>query len=87
MEEFERYKNDELVKLEELKKEEMRKMRKERRVFEKYAAAARAIPDKQEREEMQVSVVFFLHYFTGVGLAVRVVAWDPGVPSSSPVYR
>uniref|UniRef100_A0A8C4NKU5 Centromere protein J C-terminal domain-containing protein n=1 Tax=Eptatretus burgeri TaxID=7764 RepID=A0A8C4NKU5_EPTBU len=53
MEEFERYKNDELVKLEELKKEEMRKMRKERRVFEKYAAAARAIPDKQEREEMQ----------------------------------
>uniref|UniRef100_UPI00358F513C centromere protein J isoform X2 n=1 Tax=Myxine glutinosa TaxID=7769 RepID=UPI00358F513C len=53
MEEFERHKNEEFVKLEELKKEEMRKMRKERRVFEKHAAAARAIPDKQERDKMQ----------------------------------
>uniref|UniRef100_A0A8C4RS07 Centrosomal P4.1-associated protein n=1 Tax=Erpetoichthys calabaricus TaxID=27687 RepID=A0A8C4RS07_ERPCA len=51
---FEKVKADELTRLEEYKKEEMRKLQKERKVFEKYAAAARAIPDKKEREEMQV---------------------------------
>ncbi|XP_069035269.1 centromere protein J [Lepisosteus oculatus] len=51
--EFEQKKAEELARLEELKKEEMKKLQKERKVFEKYAAAARAIPDKKEREEMQ----------------------------------
>ncbi|MBN3322792.1 CENPJ protein, partial [Atractosteus spatula] len=53
MAEFEQKKAEELARLEELKKEEMKKLQKERKVFEKYAAAARAIPDKKEREEMQ----------------------------------
>ncbi|KAG2456826.1 NPAS2 protein, partial [Polypterus senegalus] len=52
---FEKVKADELTRLEEYKKEEMRKLQKERKVFEKYAAAARAIPDKKEREEMQTT--------------------------------
>ncbi|MBN3308224.1 CENPJ protein, partial [Amia calva] len=52
--ETERKKSEELALLEKLKKEEMKKLQKERKVFEKYAAAARAIPDKKEREEMQV---------------------------------
>ncbi|KAG9330402.1 hypothetical protein JZ751_025523 [Albula glossodonta] len=51
--EFERMKAEELAKLEELKKEEMRKLQKERKLFEKHASAARAIPDKKEREEIQ----------------------------------
>lgn len=51
---FEQQKTKELARLEEFKKEEMRKLQKERKVFEKYATAARAIPDKKERDEIQV---------------------------------
>lgn len=45
----------ELAKLEEYKKEENRRLQKERRTFERHASAARAMPDKKEREEIQVS--------------------------------
>ncbi|XP_037655610.1 centromere protein J isoform X2 [Choloepus didactylus] len=50
---FEQQKAKELARIEEFKKEEMRKLQKERKVFEKYATAARAFPDKKEREEIQ----------------------------------
>ncbi|KAK2840141.1 hypothetical protein Q5P01_013881 [Channa striata] len=52
--EFEQMKAEELAKFEEYKKEENRKLQKERKLFEKHALAARAIPDKKEREEIQV---------------------------------
>ncbi|KAM7380102.1 hypothetical protein PAMP_003419 [Pampus punctatissimus] len=51
--EFEQRKTEELAKFEEYKKEENRKLQKERKLFEKHASAARAIPDKKEREEIQ----------------------------------
>ncbi|XP_069747427.1 centromere protein J isoform X2 [Narcine bancroftii] len=51
---FERKKAEELTQLEECKKEELKRLQKERMVFEKYTAAARAIPDKKEREEIKV---------------------------------
>lgn len=47
-------KAEELAKFEEFKKEENKKLQKERRLFEKHASAARAVPDKKEREEIQV---------------------------------
>ncbi|XP_075418987.1 centrosomal P4.1-associated protein isoform X2 [Tenrec ecaudatus] len=50
---FEQQKVKELARIEEFKKEETRKLQKERKVFEKYATAARSLPDKKEREEMQ----------------------------------
>ncbi|XP_070605863.1 centromere protein J [Erythrolamprus reginae] len=50
---FEHHKTQELARIEELKKEEAKKLQKERKVFEKYAQAARAIPDKKERDEIQ----------------------------------
>ncbi|XP_003919792.3 centrosomal P4.1-associated protein [Saimiri boliviensis] len=50
---FEQQKAKELARIEEFKKEEMRKLQKERKVFEKYTTAARAFPDKKEREEIQ----------------------------------
>ncbi|XP_026233062.1 centromere protein J isoform X2 [Anabas testudineus] len=50
---FEQMKVEELAKFEEYKKEENRKLQKERKLFEKHASAARAIPDKKEREEIQ----------------------------------
>ncbi|XP_060090815.1 centromere protein J [Heteronotia binoei] len=50
---FEQQKAKELAQIEETKKEEMRKLQKERKVFEKYALAARTIPDKKERDEIQ----------------------------------
>ncbi|KAH0625125.1 hypothetical protein JD844_033264 [Phrynosoma platyrhinos] len=53
MEDFEQQKIKELAQIEEFKKEETRKLQKERKVFEKYAQAARAIPDKKERDEIQ----------------------------------
>lgn len=52
--EFEQVKAEELAKFEEYKKEENRKLQKERKLFEKHASAARAMPDKKEREEIQV---------------------------------
>ncbi|XP_070832047.1 centromere protein J [Chaetodon trifascialis] len=51
--EFEQMKAEELAKFEEYKKEENRKLQKERKLFEKHASAARAMPDKKEREEIQ----------------------------------
>ncbi|XP_076603780.1 centrosomal P4.1-associated protein isoform X2 [Chaetodon auriga] len=51
--EFEQMKAEELAKFEEHKKEENRKLQKERKLFEKHASAARAMPDKKEREEIQ----------------------------------
>nr|XP_048297960.1 centromere protein J isoform X2 [Myodes glareolus] len=50
---FEQQKARELARIEEYKKEETRKLQKERKVFEKYTAAARTFPDKKEREEIQ----------------------------------
>ncbi|XP_030058251.1 centromere protein J-like [Microcaecilia unicolor] len=50
---FEQQKAKELARIEDFKKEEMKKLQKERKVFEKYATAARAIPDKKERDEIQ----------------------------------
>nr|XP_060626959.1 centromere protein J isoform X1 [Anolis sagrei ordinatus]XP_060626960.1 centromere protein J isoform X1 [Anolis sagrei ordinatus] len=50
---FEQRKVKELAQIEDFKKEEVRKLQKERKVFEKYAQAARAIPDKKERDEIQ----------------------------------
>lgn len=47
-------KADWLAKFEEYKKEENRKLQKERKLFEKHSSIARAIPDKKEREEIQV---------------------------------
>lgn len=47
---------EEMAKFEEYKKEETRKLQKERKLFEKHVSAARAIPDKKEREEIQVSM-------------------------------
>ncbi|XP_025731028.1 centrosomal P4.1-associated protein isoform X2 [Callorhinus ursinus] len=52
---FEQQKAKELVRIEEFKKEEMRKLQKERKVFEKYTVVARTFPDKKEREEIQNS--------------------------------
>lgn len=51
---FEQQKARELARIEEYRKEETRKLQKERKVFEKYTAAARTFPDKKEREEIQV---------------------------------
>lgn len=54
MAEFQQQKAQELAVIEEYKKKEMKKLHKERKVFEKYTAEARAIPDKKERDEIQV---------------------------------
>jgi len=54
MAEFERQKADELQRLEEHKAEEMKKLKKERKVFETYQKAARAGPDKKDREEIEM---------------------------------
>ncbi|XP_040004086.1 centromere protein J isoform X2 [Xiphias gladius] len=52
--EFEQTKAEELAKFEEYRKDENKKLQKERKLFEKHASAARTIPDKKEREEIQV---------------------------------
>ncbi|XP_072541365.1 centrosomal P4.1-associated protein [Salminus brasiliensis] len=51
--EFQQKMADELAKWEEFKREEGRKLQRDKKLFEKHAAAARARPDKQERDEIQ----------------------------------
>lgn len=58
---FEQQKAKELARIEEFKKEEMRKLQKERKVFEKYTTVVRTFPDKKEREEIQVCQFFMLY--------------------------
>ncbi|XP_077637606.1 centrosomal P4.1-associated protein [Lonchura striata] len=50
---FGQKKAQELAEIEEYKKKEIKKLQKERKVFEKYTTEARAIPDKKERDEIQ----------------------------------
>jgi len=50
---FEKQKTEELERLEQFREEELRKLRRERRVFEKYQKAARTMPDKRERDEIE----------------------------------
>lgn len=69
--EFEQKKSEELAKFEEHKREENKKLLKERKLFEKHATAARAIPDKKEREEIQVS--FTLYIYTVVKKILRKI--------------
>lgn len=51
---FQQKKAQELAEIEDYRKKEMKKLQKERKVFEKYTTEARAIPDKKERDEIQV---------------------------------
>ncbi|XP_035605404.2 uncharacterized protein LOC118366809 [Oncorhynchus keta] len=46
-------KAEEQARFEEFKREETKKLQKERKVFEKHTSAARAIPDKRELDEIQ----------------------------------
>lgn len=45
---------EEIAKWEEFKREENKKLQREKKLFEKHAATVRARPDKQERDEIQV---------------------------------
>ncbi|XP_041348102.1 centromere protein J-like [Gigantopelta aegis] len=51
---FEKEKADELRRLEEFKTQEMKKIRHERKMFIKYQKAVRAMPDKKDREEIEM---------------------------------
>lgn len=51
---------EELAKWEAFKCEESRKLQREKKLFEKHAAAVRARPDKQERDEIQVNTLSFI---------------------------
>nr|XP_057938983.1 centromere protein J isoform X3 [Doryrhamphus excisus] len=51
---FEKRRAEQLTRFEDYKKEESRKLQRERKLFEKHAVAMRATPDKKEREEIQV---------------------------------
>jgi len=53
VEEFEKQKQQELERLQEFKAEETRKLKRERKLFDQYQKAARAIPDKRDREEIE----------------------------------
>ncbi|XP_051938314.1 centromere protein J isoform X2 [Hippocampus zosterae] len=50
---WEQERAEQLARFEEYKREETAKLQRERKVFEKHASAARAVPDKKEREEIQ----------------------------------
>ncbi|XP_061648182.1 LOW QUALITY PROTEIN: centromere protein J [Phyllopteryx taeniolatus] len=50
---WEQQQAEQMAHFEEYKKEETRKLQRERKLFEKHATAARAVPDKKEREEIQ----------------------------------
>lgn len=56
--EFEKKRTEEIAKWEEFKKEEHKKLQRERKLFEKHAATVRARPDKQERDEIQVQIYY-----------------------------
>jgi len=51
---------EEIAKWEEFKREENKKLQREKKLFEKHAATVRARPDKQERDEIQVRFVYCL---------------------------
>ncbi|KAK2112590.1 hypothetical protein P7K49_012337 [Saguinus oedipus] len=95
---FEQQKAKELARIEEFKKEEMRKLQKERKVFEKYTTAARAFPDKKEREEIQVfnsktqkligQIISPVHFIVRNGYDQKVVEVNnPPLPQPQPRQR
>ncbi|CAH1801080.1 unnamed protein product [Owenia fusiformis] len=53
-EDFQKMKDEELKKLQDFKAEEMKKLKHEKKVFEKYQKLSKAVPDKKEREEIEM---------------------------------
>ena len=51
--EFQQQKEDELERLSEFKKSEIKKLKKDRKLFEEHAAAAKALPNKKDRDYIQ----------------------------------
>ncbi|XP_050408223.2 centromere protein J isoform X2 [Patella vulgata] len=51
---FEKEKSDELSRLEEFKNQEMKKLKHERKMFEKYQKTIRSMPDKKDRDEIDM---------------------------------
>ncbi|KAL3857926.1 hypothetical protein ACJMK2_012551 [Sinanodonta woodiana] len=51
---FEKEKSEELQRLQEFKAEEMRKLKHERKLFDQYQKQVRSMPDKKEREEIEM---------------------------------
>ena len=54
MSEFEKQKEDELQRIHDFKAEEVKKLKKERRVFEEHQKLMRDKPNKKEREEIEM---------------------------------
>eukprot|EP01022_Parablepharisma_sp_SALTPOND_P001540 TRINITY_DN1066_c1_g1_i4.p1 TRINITY_DN1066_c1_g1~~TRINITY_DN1066_c1_g1_i4.p1 ORF type:complete len:630 (+),score=96.38 TRINITY_DN1066_c1_g1_i4:9217-11106(+) len=54
IEAFQKQKEKELADLEELKKQEMQKLKKEKRVFERQVKAMQNVPNRKEREEIEL---------------------------------
>lgn len=70
---FQQQKAQELADIEEYRKKAMKKLQKERKVFEKYTTEARAIPDKKERDEIQVQkcLIFVVHTGTHLNTGIH----------------
>ncbi|XP_041455950.1 centromere protein J-like isoform X2 [Lytechinus variegatus] len=54
MEEFQKQKAEDLQRLQEYKEEEIKKLKRERKMFEKHQKNLRAMPDKRDREEIEM---------------------------------
>ncbi|XP_072164181.1 centrosomal P4.1-associated protein-like [Diadema setosum] len=54
MEEFQRQKTEDLRRFQEFKEEETKKLKREKKLFEKHQKTMRSIPDKRDREEIEL---------------------------------
>eukprot|EP00057_Strongylocentrotus_purpuratus_P019807 XP_011674281.1 PREDICTED: centromere protein J [Strongylocentrotus purpuratus] len=54
MEEFQKQKAEELQRIQEYKDEETKKLKRERKMFEKHQKTLRTMPDKRDREEIEM---------------------------------
>ncbi len=53
VEEFQKQRTEELERVQTFKDEELRKLKRERKMFEKYQKEARTIPNKKDRDEIE----------------------------------
>lgn len=50
---FEKLKTEQLKQIEDMRNEETKKLRREKKLFEEHQKALRSMPDKKEREEIE----------------------------------
>ncbi len=78
VEEFQKQRTEELERVQTFKDEELRKLKRERKMFEKYQKEARTIPNKKDRDEIESLKTQVWLFFSGASETNQIIFVELG---------